>query len=105
MIVKEDGTIFLIDFEQATQGGDRAWDIAVFLYYCGHYLQPFNSTGKAEAIAKAFIDGYLRAGGNVEDIRKAGVAKFSIFTMPPIMLAISNVCKNAQATRSAASLV
>jgi Kae1-associated kinase Bud32 len=106
MIVREDGTIFLIDFEQATQGGDKAWDIAVFLYYCGHYLQPFNSTGKAESIAKAFIDGYLRAGGNVEDIRKAGVAKytrvFSIFTMPPIMLSISNVCKNAQATRSVA---
>ena len=100
MLIKEDGTIFLIDFEQATHGGDKAWDIAVFLYYCGHYLQPFNSNGKAESIAKNFIAGYLRAGGNVDYIHKASTSKytrvFSIFTMPPIMLAISNVCRRTQ---------
>jgi Kae1-associated kinase Bud32 len=100
MLIKEDGTIFLIDFEQATHGGDKAWDIAVFLYYCGHYLQPLNSSGKAESIAKNFIAGYLRAGGKAEYIHKASTAKytrvFSIFTMPPIMLAISNVCKRIQ---------
>ena len=99
VLIKRDGTIFLIDFEQATQGGDKAWDIAVFLYYCGHYLQPFYSNIKAEAIAKAFIAGYLKEGGNLDDIHKAGSSKyqrvFSIFTMPPIMLSISNVCKNA----------
>jgi Kae1-associated kinase Bud32 len=97
VLVKPDGTVFLIDFEQAQQGGDKAWDIAVFLYYCGHYLQPFESNLKAEAIAEAFIEGYLRAGGNVEDIRKAGSPKytrvFSIFTMPTIILTISNTCK------------
>jgi len=100
MLIKENGTIFLIDFEQATHGGDKSWDIAVFLYYCGHYLQPFNSSDKAESIAKAFIEGYLQAGGKTEDIRKASMAKytrvFSIFTMPPIMLAISNICKRTQ---------
>ena len=58
--------IFLIDFEQANRGGDKAWDVAVFLYYCGHYLQPFYSNTKAEAIAKAFIAGYLKEGGNIE---------------------------------------
>ena len=61
VLIKADGTIFLIDFEQAQQGGDKAWDIAVFLYYCGHYLQPFDSNAKAESIAKAFIEGYLGA--------------------------------------------
>ncbi len=100
MLIKENGTIFLIDFEQATHGGDKAWDIAVFLYYCGHYLQPFNSSSKAESIAKAFIEGYLQAGGKAEDIQKASTAKytrvFSIFTLPPIMLSISNVCKRTQ---------
>jgi len=97
ILVKPDGTIFLIDFEQAQQDGDKAWDIAVFLYYCGHYLQPFDSNPKAEAIADAFIEGYLRGGGSAEDIRKAGSPKytrvFSIFTMPTIILTISNVCK------------
>jgi len=101
VLIKPDGTIFLIDFEQAMQGGDKAWDVAVFLYYCGHYLQPFDSNTKAERIAQAFIGGYLRGGGNIDNINKAGLPKytrvFSIFTMPPIMLAISNVCKKAEA--------
>ena len=100
VLIKPDGTIYLIDFEQAVQGGDKAWDIAVFLYYCGHYLQSLYTNGKAEAIAKAFIDGYLTEGGNVDDVRKAGSTKyqrvFSIFTMPAIILSISNVCKRAK---------
>lgn len=101
VLIKKDGTIYLIDFEQSQQGGDRAWDIAVFLYYCGHYLQPFDSNDKGEAIAKAFIDGYLVGGGKIEDIHKAATSKysrvFSIFTMPLIMRAISNICKKAEA--------
>ncbi len=100
VLIKQDGTIFLIDFEQATQDGDKAWDIAVFLYYCGHYLQPFYSNGKAESIAKAYIDGYLKSGGNAYNVRKAGAPKytrvFSIFTPPPTMRAISDVCKKTE---------
>jgi Kae1-associated kinase Bud32 len=103
VLIRTDGTIYLIDFEQASRGGDKAWDVAVFLYYCGHYLQPFFSNSKAEAIAKAFIAGYLEEGGHIEDIQKAGSSKyrrvFSIFTMPPIMLSISNVCKNTKAPK------
>jgi Kae1-associated kinase Bud32 len=99
VLIKPDGSIYLIDFEQAAQNGDKSWDIAVFLYYCGHYLQPLYSNDKAEAIAKAFIEGYLNSGGNPEDVGKAGVPKytrvFSIFTMPATILAISNVCKKA----------
>ncbi len=100
MLVKRDGAIYLIDFEQATEDGDKAWDVAVFLYYCGHYLQPFYSNGKAESIAKAFINGYLKAGGNVDDIKKAGSSKytrvFSVFTMPSTIKAISNVCRKTE---------
>ena len=100
VLIKPDGTIYLIDFEQALQDGDKAWDIAVFLYYCGHYLQPFENNTKAERITEAFIEGYLKSGGNVDNIRKAGLPKytrvFSIFTMPSIMRAISNVCKKTK---------
>ena len=100
VLIKRDGTIFLIDFEQATQDGDKAWDIAVFLYYCGHYLQPFYSNGKAESIAKAYIDGYLKSGGSAYNVRKAGAPKytrvFSIFTPPSTMRAISDVCKKTE---------
>ena len=101
MLVKADGSIFLIDFEQATQKGDRAWDVAVFLYYSGHYIQPLNNGNiKAEAFTKAFVKGYLNGGGDLEDIRKAGTSKytriFSVFTMWGIISAISNVCRKAE---------
>ena len=100
VLIKQDGTIFLIDFEQATKEGDKAWDIAVFLYYSGHYLEPFYSNSKAKSVAKAFIDGYLKGGGNVLNVRKAGAPKytriFSIFTIPPAIRAISDVCKKTE---------
>ncbi len=102
VLVKDGGEIYLIDFEQAQQGGDRAWDIAVFLYYCGHYLQPFDSSsnGKAGFITGAFIEGYLLGGGDVGDVRKAALPKytrvFSVFTMPAIMAATVDVCKKAE---------
>ena len=100
VLIKKDGTIFLIDFEQATKDGDQAWDVAVFLYYSGHYLQPFYSNAKAEAVAKAFIAGYLKGGGNIVNVKKAGSSKytrvFSIFTPPPTMRAISDICKKTE---------
>ena len=100
VLIKPDGTIYLIDFEQAQKGGDKPWDIAVFLYYSGHYMQPFDGAKKAEEVARAFVAGYLRGGGKAEDIRKAALPKytriFSIFTMPTTMLAISNICKKTE---------
>jgi Kae1-associated kinase Bud32 len=100
VLITRDGTIFLIDFEQATKEGDKAWDIAVFLYYSGHYLEPFYTNGKAESVAKAFIGGYLKGGGSVNNVRKAGAPKytrvFSIFTIPPAIHTISDVCKKTE---------
>ena len=103
VIIDPDGKIYLLDFEQASHGGDKAWDVAVFLYYCGHYLQPMYSSGKAEFIARAFVAGYLKGGGDVNAVKKAGASKytriFSVFTMPSIILAMSNVCKKAEVQR------
>ena len=97
VIVDPDDKIYLLDFEQASHDGDKAWDVAVFLYYAGHYLQPLYSNDKAESLAKAFVSGYLKGGGDVNTVKKAGHSKytriFTVFTMPPIILAISNVCK------------
>ena len=99
ILIKKDGSIFLIDFEQASKNGDEAWDIAVFLYYCGHYLQPFSSV-KAESVTKAFIAGYLKGGGNAYNVNKAGVPKytrvFSIITLPPTIRVISDICKKTK---------
>ncbi len=103
IIVDPNDEIYLLDFEQASHDGDKAWDIAEFLYYSGHYLQPLYSNAQAESIAKAFINGYLKSGGNIKDIKSAGASKytrvFSVFTMPATILAMSNVCKNTEPLR------
>ena len=103
IIFDSDDKIYLLDFEQASHDGDKAWDVAVFLYYAGHYLQPLYSNGKAESIARAFVSGYLKGGGDVKTVKKAGSSKytriFSVFTMPSIILAMSNVCKKIETAR------
>ncbi len=110
MLVKPDDSIYLIDFEQASQvaqKGDKPWDLAVFLYYSGHYMQPLNGGNiKAEAFTRAFIKGYLKGGGDVSDVQAAGASKytrvFGIFTMWSIITAIANVCKKTESPVEAA---
>jgi tRNA A-37 threonylcarbamoyl transferase component Bud32 len=99
IMVNSEGKLCLIDFEQASRGGDKSWDVACFLYYSGHYL-PLNSEVKAEAISKAFIAGYTESGGSPEVIKCAGLQKytrvFSIFTLPSTLRIMANSCKNAK---------
>jgi len=99
IIVGKNGEIYLLDFEQASRNGDRVWDVAEFLYYSGHYLPPLVSHRPAELITKAFIEGYLEAGGNSEIVKEAGNPKytkvFSVFTLPRIIFVISNICRKA----------
>ena len=103
VILGREGEISLLDFEQASHGGDKSWDVAEFLYYSGHYLQPFHSIAKAEAIASAFIAGYVRAGGNVNVVKKAALPKytrvFSLFTPPSVLVAMAETCKKAEEQR------
>jgi tRNA A-37 threonylcarbamoyl transferase component Bud32 len=98
-IVTPDGSLCLLDFEQGSRNGDAAWDVACFLYYCGHYM-PRNGEDKAEAIARAFIDGYFGAGGETKAVKCAADTRytrvFSIFTLPTILRAMANVCKNVE---------
>jgi tRNA A-37 threonylcarbamoyl transferase component Bud32 len=99
IMIDERGEIWLMDFEQTSKGGDKVWDVAEFLYYAGHDIPPLAPTRTVEAIANAFIDGYLEAGGQVETVRKAANPKytkvFSVFTFPHVVLAISNICRKA----------
>ncbi len=100
MIADKNGFVHLLDFEQASRKGDCVWDVAEFLYYAAHDLPPLTDNTRAESIAKSFIVGYLKAGGNIKTVRDAGKPKytkvFSIFTMPHLMLLYSNYCRNAQ---------
>ena len=99
LMVGQNGETYMMDFEQASRKGDKVWDIAEFLYYAGHYVPPLAGTSPAELITKAFVEGYLKAGGDVKLIKKAGNPKytkvFSIFTLPLIILTTSNICRKA----------
>jgi len=94
VLISKNKTIYLLDFEQATQDGDKTWDIAEFLYYAGHYLQPLPNIGTAEIITETFIRGYLKGGGELKNVKKAKSPKytrvFSVFTMPSVIMAITN---------------
>lgn len=99
ILVGKKGQIYLLDFEQSSRGGDKSWDIAEFLYYSGHFIPPLSGSHTAEVIAKTFIQGYLKGGGNVKHVKEAGKAKytkvFAFFALPNVLLAISNICKKA----------
>ncbi|MEM2103681.1 MAG: lipopolysaccharide kinase InaA family protein [Candidatus Bathyarchaeia archaeon] len=103
VLVGKNGEIFLMDFEQASRNGDKTWDVAEILYYLGHYAPPFTETRLIEIAAQAFIKGYLEAGGNLKTVKAAGKPKytkvFSVFVFPHIILAISNICQNAESIK------
>jgi len=100
-IVEPDGRLALVDLEQASRGGDVAWDVAEFLYYTGHYVPSVASAEAFKLLAEAFINGYLSGGGSPGLVEKAPSVKFarvfSIFTPPQVMEAIYEVCEGAVA--------
>ncbi|MGB9960146.1 MAG: lipopolysaccharide kinase InaA family protein [Candidatus Bathyarchaeales archaeon] len=104
ILLGKSGEICLLDFEQASRNGDKSWDIAEFLYYVGHYASPFAGARQAELITRAFIKGYLEAGGDIKAVKAAGKPKytkvFSVFTFPHVVFVISNLCKKAEQLRS-----
>jgi len=99
IIVTNEGKLCFVDLEQASRGGDYTWDVAEFLYYSGHYVPPLASTHRIELVTKAFIGGYVEAGGDTDTIRKAASPRytkvFSLFAQPHVILAISNLCRKA----------
>jgi len=103
ILVGKNGEVYLMDFEQASRNGDMAWDIAEFVYYIGHYAPPLAGAQLVETVVKAFLGGYLEAGGDLEVVKAAGKPKytkvFSLFVLPHIILAISNLCRKAEQLR------
>ena len=99
-LIDSNGKIYLLDFEQASFGGDKAWDLAVFLYFIGHYIPPFSNKDIILSMVNAFLEGYLKGGGDLNDIKKVGNSKysrlFSIFMLPNVLILISNACKNKE---------
>lgn len=98
IIIDPDDRIFFLDFEQASFGGDKSWDLAVFLFFLGHYISPFCDKTHVLSLVNSFFSGYLKNGGDINDVRKAGSSKytriFSVLILPYFLILISNACKN-----------
>ena len=86
VIVKRGGDVFyLTDLEQATEGGDQAWDIAAFIYYQAKLS--LKEAGMRK-VAEAFLEGYKKANGP-ENIARAKnpkyIAPFRPVTVPQVL--------------------
>jgi len=91
-ILDGQGRIWFVDLEQASEGGNPAWDLAEFLYYSGHYTLRW---GRMKMMAKAFLAGYLKSGNRafVREISSARYKRvFGIVTAPHIIMGISKLC-------------
>ena len=101
VIIGPDGRPNLVDLEQAAKGGDRAWDVAEFLYYSGHYVPSVASAEPFEQVARSFLKGYLEGGGDRDAVRKARSVRFarvfSIFTPAQVIEVIDRVCEEEAA--------
>lgn len=88
--------LYVLDLEQAKKKGDKAWDIAEFVYFTGHYSSVM--TGALRELTQAFIQGYKELGDPNLLKRAAGInyAKvFSFWTPPQITREMSIMLKEA----------
>ncbi|MDW8045313.1 MAG: hypothetical protein RMJ31_06035 [Nitrososphaerota archaeon] len=87
------GKIYLTDLEQASLGGDKAWDVAEFLYYSSKLTLNIQTVKR---ITEAFLDGYLKYGDR-ETVNEAMdhryLAPFVTLLMPQAIKAINEVVK------------
>jgi Kae1-associated kinase Bud32 len=85
VIVSGDGGLYFTDLEQATEGGDQAWDVAAFVYYQAKLS--FKEAG-TKKVTEAFLEGYRKANG-AENLVKAKspkyVAPFRPLTAPQML--------------------
>jgi Kae1-associated kinase Bud32 len=88
VIAKGDGRLYFTDLEQATEGGDQAWDVAAFVYY-----QAKLSLKEAgmRRVAEAFLKGYRRVNGTENIVKASGpkyIAPFRPLTAPQVLRAV-----------------
>ncbi|MCX8191427.1 MAG: hypothetical protein N3F06_01305, partial [Nitrososphaerales archaeon] len=87
------GKIYLTDLEQTGLGGDKAWDVAEFLYYSSKLTLNIQTVKR---ITEAFLDGYLKYGDR-ETVNEAMdhryLAPFVTLLMPQVIKAINEVVK------------
>lgn len=90
------GMVYVLDLEQSERKGDRAWDVAEFCYYSGHYGSAL--TGGLQQFIKSFIEGYAQEGDR-KILRKAselGYGRvFFVWTPMSVIQGIANLLKAA----------
>ena len=95
-IIASNGKIYVLDLEQGERRGDKAWDIAEFCYFSGHYGNTL-TTGLQQFI-KCFTEGYAQR-GDKNILRKAaelGYGRvFIAWTPMPIIKGISDILRSA----------
>lgn len=93
--ILSNGKIFITDLEQATEDGNKAWDIALFLYYSNKLT--LNVSG-ARTITKEFLKGYLKS-GSIDIVKEAlnpdYLAPFQTILAPNVIKAIRDEISKA----------
>ena len=75
VILSREG-LYLTDLEQAVAGGDRAWDIAEFLYYTAKLS---NKEDAMKKVAVSFLEAYARYGDGLGIAKAKGQKYFGPF--------------------------
>jgi len=91
-----DGKIHVLDLEQGERHGDKAWDVAEFLYFSGHFGIAF--TAGFQQFVKDFVAGYSSVGEEKVLREAAGLRYMKVFfpwTPMPIIQGISRILKTA----------
>ncbi|MEM2634041.1 MAG: nucleotidyltransferase domain-containing protein [Nitrososphaerales archaeon] len=87
------GKLYLTDLEQASFGGDKAWDIAEFIYYSSKLTL---NTQIVKKITESFLDGYLKYGdinAVINAMNHRYLAPFITLLMPQAIKAINEIIK------------
>lgn len=97
IISAEDGPT-IVDLEQGERSNERAWDLAEFIYFSGHYADPLDPAARVVKVSESFIDGYLEGGGEASYVAEASRLRYAkVFTpivLPHILIAISRACRS-----------
>ena len=75
VILSREG-LYLTDLEQTIPGGDKAWDIAEFLYYTAKLSIREDAM---ERVARAFLEAYARSGDRATVVKARGQKYFGPF--------------------------
>jgi tRNA A-37 threonylcarbamoyl transferase component Bud32/predicted nucleotidyltransferase len=87
-----DSSISIVDLEQFQRGGDEAWDVAEFAYYCATLA----GEEVTMRLMKSFVSGYLQHGE--KDVlytasEESYIIPFQMLVQPPILGRIKEMLK------------